>query len=120
MQVREAGMTLLEVLLAMAVLALGVFASAALQLRSLQVSDSAQLDGQAVQLAQNMLERARSVGTLTAGEEAAWRGQVVEMLGLSAEGRVSWASGVLSMELAWSAPGNAQRPSLSLQGKVLP
>ncbi|QVM90681.1 type IV pilus modification protein PilV [Pseudomonas entomophila] len=120
MQVREAGMTLLEVLLAMAVLALGVFASAALQLRSLQLSDSAHLDGQAVRLARNMLERARAVGTLTVGEEAAWRTQVVDVLGPSAEGRVNGASGVLSLELDWSAPGSAQRPSLSLQGKVLP
>ncbi|MDF9618545.1 type IV pilus modification protein PilV [Pseudomonas entomophila] len=120
MQVGEAGMTLLEVLLAMAVLALGVFASAALQLRSLQVSDSAHLDGQAVRLAQNMLERARAVGSLTAGEEAAWRSQVVVVLGPSAEGRVSRAAGELSLELEWSAPGDAQRPSLSLQGKVSP
>lgn len=120
MQAKETGMTLLEMLLAMGVLALGVFASAALQLRSLQVSDSAQLDGQAVLLAQNMLERARAVGTLMAGEEAAWRAQVVDVLGPSAEGRVSEAAGVLSLELDWSAPGDAQRPSLSLQGKVLP
>lgn len=120
MRVSEAGMTLLEVLLAMTVLALGVFASAALQLRSLQVSDSAHLDAQAVQLAQRLLETARAAGTLTASDEAAWRRQVLEVLGSSAEGRVSRAAGGLSLELNWSAPGEAHRPSLSLQGRVLP
>lgn len=120
MRVREAGMTLLEVLLAMTVLALGVFASAASQLRGLQVSDSAHLDAQAVQLAQSLMERARAAGTLTASDEAAWRALIVETLGASAEGRVSRAAGGVSLELNWSAPGEPRRSSLSLQGSVLP
>ncbi|HKS13264.1 MAG TPA: prepilin-type N-terminal cleavage/methylation domain-containing protein [Pseudomonas sp.] len=39
--VRERGMTLLEVLMTLAVLSLGVFSSAALQVRTLQMTEEA-------------------------------------------------------------------------------
>ncbi|MGF6394742.1 prepilin-type N-terminal cleavage/methylation domain-containing protein [Pseudomonas plecoglossicida] len=44
----QRGMTFLEVLLAMLVVALGLFAAAALQLKALQATDSARREGQAV------------------------------------------------------------------------
>jgi type IV pilus modification protein PilV len=57
-------MTLLEVLVAMTVLALGVFMAAALQVRGLQASDNTWREGQALQLLQGMLERVRARGAV--------------------------------------------------------
>ncbi|QXH36532.1 type IV pilus modification protein PilV [Pseudomonas muyukensis] len=119
MQAKEGGMTLLEVLLAMTVLALGVFAAAALQVRGMQAADSARRDGLALQLAQGMLEQVRARGALDAGEEGAWRARVTQALGASAQGRVRRAPGMLALEVHW--PGMAdRRPALQLQGRVLP
>jgi type IV pilus assembly protein PilV len=52
-------MTLLEVLLAVAVVAVGMFATAAMQLQALQATESARRDGQAAMAAHSELERRR-------------------------------------------------------------
>ncbi|NQD58734.1 type IV pilus modification protein PilV [Pseudomonas sp. CM25] len=57
MHVRQRGMTLLEVLLAVVVLAVGLFAAAALQLQALQATDTARRDGQAAMAAYSEHER---------------------------------------------------------------
>ncbi len=59
MHVRQRGMTLLEVLLAVAVVAVGMFATAAMQLQALQAADGARRDGQAAMAAHSELERRR-------------------------------------------------------------
>ncbi|MDD1978538.1 MULTISPECIES: type IV pilus modification protein PilV [Pseudomonas] len=61
---RQQGMTLIEVLVAMAVLGLGLFAAAGLQLRALQATESAQRSTQAAYLAQAVSEQARADGAL--------------------------------------------------------
>jgi len=53
----QRGMTLLEVLLAVLVVAVGMFASTALQLQALQATDSARRDGQAAMAAHSEHER---------------------------------------------------------------
>ncbi|AZL72292.1 MULTISPECIES: type IV pilus modification protein PilV [Pseudomonas] len=118
MWAREGGMTLLEVLVAMMVLALGVFMAAALQVRGLQASDNARREGQALQLLQGMLERVRAAGALSAADQAAWQVQVPAVLGASAEGRVSHSAGWLMLEVHWSV--GAERQMLGLQGRALP
>jgi type IV pilus assembly protein PilV len=118
MRVKEGGMTLLEVLLAMTVLALGVFASAALQVRGLQAGDSARRDSQALQLAHGMLERVRAQGGLDVGEAGAWQARVAQVLGASAQGRLRPSGQMLALEVHW--PAMAERPALQLQGRVLP
>ncbi|WEL56184.1 prepilin-type N-terminal cleavage/methylation domain-containing protein [Pseudomonas kermanshahensis] len=60
MRTIEGGMTLLEVLLAMVVVAVGLFAAAALQVRALQATDSARHDAQAALLKHTQLERSRA------------------------------------------------------------
>jgi len=55
----QKGMTLLEVLLAVVVVAVGMFAAAGLQLQALQATDSTRRDGQAAMAAHSELERAR-------------------------------------------------------------
>ncbi|WP_081941293.1 type IV pilus modification protein PilV [Pseudomonas soli] len=119
MRAKEGGMTLLEVLLAMTVLALGVFAAAALQVRGMQAAESARRDGQALQLAQGMLERVRASGTLEAGEESAWRSRVTQVLGTSAQGRIRRHADMLELQVSWPAQAEG-RPPLQLQGRVLP
>jgi len=59
MHARQRGMTLMEVLLAVVVVAVGMFATAAIQLQALQAADSARRDGQAAMAAHSELERGR-------------------------------------------------------------
>jgi len=59
MHARQRGMTLVEVLLAVVVVAVGMFATAAIQLQALQAADSARRDGQAAMAAHSELERGR-------------------------------------------------------------
>ncbi|AYG43369.1 prepilin-type N-terminal cleavage/methylation domain-containing protein [Pseudomonas sp. Leaf58] len=59
MHARQRGMTLLEVLLAMLVVAVGMFAAAGLQLQALQAADSARRAGQAAMAAHSEQERGR-------------------------------------------------------------
>ncbi|MFK3774811.1 type IV pilus modification protein PilV [Pseudomonas sp. NPDC089406] len=118
MQAKQGGMALLEVLVAMTVLGLGLVTAAALQMRGVQGFDSARREGQAVQLAQGMLEQVRAAGRFSANDEARWRGQVVSALGASASLRISPAGNTLQLELHW--PDAREARQLRLQGKVLP
>ena len=59
MDARQRGMTLMEVLLAVVVVAVGMFATASIQLQALQAADSARRDGQAAMAAHSELERRR-------------------------------------------------------------
>ncbi|MDH0640308.1 prepilin-type N-terminal cleavage/methylation domain-containing protein [Pseudomonas sp. GD03860] len=57
---QQQGMTLIEVLVAMAVLGLGLFAVAGLQVRGLQATESAMRSTQEIYVAQGVLEQARA------------------------------------------------------------
>ncbi|BBH44174.1 prepilin-type N-terminal cleavage/methylation domain-containing protein [Pseudomonas sp. KU43P] len=59
MHEKQQGMTLLEVLLAVLVVAVGIFSAAALQLKALQAVDSARRDGQAAMAEHSEQERHR-------------------------------------------------------------
>ncbi|WP_087503393.1 prepilin-type N-terminal cleavage/methylation domain-containing protein [Pseudomonas sp. SID14000] len=59
MHTRQWGMTLLEVLLAMTVVAVGMFAAAGLQVQALQATDSARREGQAALATHSERERSR-------------------------------------------------------------
>ncbi|MBO9551765.1 prepilin-type N-terminal cleavage/methylation domain-containing protein [Pseudomonas sp.] len=59
MHKKQRGMTLLEVLLAVVVVAVGILASAALQLKALQATDSARREGQAALAEHSEYERNR-------------------------------------------------------------
>ncbi|MCO7595390.1 hypothetical protein NJI34_39135 [Pseudomonas sp. S 311-6] len=113
-------MTLLEVLLAMGVLALGLFATAALQVRALQVLDNTRRDSQAIHLAQGLLERARAAGRLEAGEQAGWQARIRQVLGGAAEGRVRRSGANVVLEIHWLEAREGTQQSVSLQGRVLP
>ncbi|CAG8866917.1 hypothetical protein PS627_02189 [Pseudomonas fluorescens] len=55
--IRQRGMTLLEVLMALVVLSLGVFSTAALQVRALQMTDDALRGSQAAWQSSGVFER---------------------------------------------------------------
>ncbi|MFQ6576544.1 type IV pilus modification PilV family protein [Pseudomonas sp. UM16] len=57
---RQQGMTLIEVLVAMAVLGLGLFAAASLQLQALQATERALRSTQAAYLAHAVFEQAHA------------------------------------------------------------
>jgi len=59
MHKKQRGMTLLEVLLSVVLVAVGIFASAAMQLKALQATDSARRDGQAAFAMHSENERRR-------------------------------------------------------------
>ena len=59
MHARQRGMTLLEVLLALVIVAAGLFAAVGLQLQALQAVTSAHRDGQGAMAAHSELERGR-------------------------------------------------------------
>jgi len=60
MSVRQQGMTLLEVLVALVVLALSLFSGAALQVRALQATEGALHSTQAAYLTHSQLERGQA------------------------------------------------------------
>ncbi|WP_085674079.1 MULTISPECIES: prepilin-type N-terminal cleavage/methylation domain-containing protein [unclassified Pseudomonas] len=57
MQKKQWGMTLVEVLLAMLVVAVGIFAAAGLQLKALHATENARRDGQAALAEHSEIER---------------------------------------------------------------
>lgn len=59
MHARQRGMTLMEVLLAVVVVAVGMFATASIQLQALQAADSARRDGLAAMALHSEHERRR-------------------------------------------------------------
>jgi len=65
---RQSGMALVEVLVAVLVLALGMLGAAAIQLNALKYTDSARMTSQASFIAYDMLDRIRA----NAGADYAW------------------------------------------------
>jgi len=118
MQSKVRGLALLEVLMAMAVLALGLTTCASLLARGAQAFDSAGRESLALQGAQSLLERVRAQGRLTVADELGWRSQLVERLGVSAQGRVNRSAQMLQVQVLWPAQGGEQ--VLTLHGGVLP
>nr|WP_314878244.1 hypothetical protein [uncultured Pseudomonas sp.] len=110
----QQGTTLLEVVLGMLVLALGLFAAAALQVKALQATASARQHSQATYLAQSLLEQARAGGSV--GALAEWQAQIRLTLGAQAEGRVRGAGPLLEVVVDWPDARDPQHQGVSLQG----
>lgn len=91
---QQQGLTLVEVMVAQVVLALGLLGVAGLQLRSVQGVDSARMASQAAFIAHGMLERVRSARGVDGRDQAELQRQVEAFAG--AEGRGTFGgSGVL-------------------------
>ncbi|MHC6223991.1 type IV pilus modification protein PilV [Pseudomonas sp. X10] len=119
MSVQQRGMTLIEVLVALVLLALGLFSAASLQVRALQATDSALRSSQVAYLAQGMFERVRARDGVVADELDGLQQRAVALVGESAEGRARVAHDGLDVDIRWSdsRAGDGLR-SFSLQGRV--
>ncbi|MFV3317103.1 prepilin-type N-terminal cleavage/methylation domain-containing protein [Pseudomonas sp. NY15374] len=117
---REQGMTLLEVVLAVLVLSLGLFAAAASQIRAVQAGEGARRDAQAVQLAHLLFERVRASGTLEPEALHGWRALTGSLLDERGEGRAVVAGEWLQLEIRWHDPRSSEAQFIALQGRVLP
>ncbi len=88
MKLREQGMTLLEVMVAVLVLGVGLFTSASLQMRALHAAEGARRDAQVVQLGQSLIEQTRSAGQLQPAALHDWRACLEALLGSSGRGNL--------------------------------
>lgn len=108
---RQQGLTLIEVMVAQVMLALGLLGAAGLQLRSVQGVDSARMVSQGAFIAHGMLERTRSARGFDGSDQAGFQRQVEAFAGASGRG-VLRAQGVL---LSWSDErGGAGERSIEL------
>lgn len=118
---QQQGMTLIEVLVAMALLGLGLFAGAGLQLRALQATDSALRSTQAAYLAQGMIEQVRAVGALRGGDLERFRADVLALIGPGGAGLATLEGGHVRVLISWDdSRAGLERRSLSLSGQVAP
>ena len=83
---RQQGVTLIEVMVAQVVLALGLLGAAGLQLRSVQGTDSARMVSQAAFIAHGMRERTRSVRGVDGRDQDEFQRQLAAFAGASARG----------------------------------
>lgn len=112
----QAGMTLIEVLVAVLILGVGLLGAAALQLNALRYTDSALMTSQASFIAYDMLDRIRAnsaadytVAAPDAGNFSVVRDQdlydfkrnVESFGGPTAEGHISLKQGVFTISITW-------------------
>jgi type IV pilus assembly protein PilV len=137
----QVGMTLIEVLISVLILAIGLLGAAATQLNALKYTDSATLSSQASFIAYDMMDRIRanpegdytlaSLGDApTAGNLAAPRDQdlfdfathVTDFAGLDAAAAIAVATRAVTITIAWNdsravnAPGSLQ--TFTLKSRV--
>ncbi|AZD31895.1 type IV pilus modification protein PilV [Pseudomonas chlororaphis] len=112
----QAGMTLIEVLVAVLILGVGLLGAAAVQLNALRYTDSALMTSQASFIAYDMLDRIRAnsaadytVAAPDTGNFSVVRDQdlydfkrnVESFGGPSAEGHISLKQGVFTISITW-------------------
>lgn len=95
-------MTLIEVLVALVVVSLGLFAAAKLQWRALQGTDSAQKSSQAIWLAHGVLEHSRSAAGVGAPERLEFQRRVEAFAGPTGRGEIVEDAGGTTVRVAWS------------------
>lgn len=125
----QSGMTLIEVLVALLVLASGLMGAAALQLNALKYTDSARMTSQASFIAYDMLDRIRA----NAGADYAWGGaelaprststasvrdldlrdfeaNIIGFAGENAKGSVAVSGHEVTISISWEDGRAANRP----------
>lgn len=127
------GMTLIEVLVALLILAVGLLGAAAVQIKALQYTDSSRMSTQASFIAYDMLDRIRAntaadygVATPAAGSPGNVRDQdlhdfasnVANFGGASAKGSISVNQQVYTIRITWD-DSRAEGHSRSQRALVL-
>jgi type IV pilus assembly protein PilV len=127
------GFSLMEVLVALAILSVGLLGLAALQATALRANQGANFRSQATNASYDVLDMIRAnrlnanayntnftsaipAGTTTAAEDVRrWKINLRNTIGASAQGRVAIAGGVVTVDVRWTdsraggdAAGNAQ------------
>ncbi|MDU9390458.1 type IV pilus modification protein PilV [Pseudomonas sp. zfem002] len=96
----QQGLSLLEVLVAQVLIAVGLIGAAGLQMRSLQGTDSARMASQAAWIAHGMLERARSTRGVDGADQLEFQRQIEAFAG--AAGRGELRQGGRQVTVGWS------------------
>lgn len=113
------GFTLIEVLIAVSITAIGLLGLAALQLQGLRGTHEAMLRTQAVALASEVSETLHSYRDLDAAavlsdaEISAWQARVAQTLPLG-EGRVATDPDATAIAVLWTVHDSAQQFQLSV------
>ncbi|WP_148169613.1 type IV pilus modification protein PilV [Pseudomonas chlororaphis] len=129
----QAGMTLIEVLVAVLILGVGLLGAAAVQLNALRYTDSALMTSQASFIAYDMLDRIRAnsgadytVAAPAAGNFAVVRDQdlydfahnIESFGGPTAEGHIGLKQGVFTISITWD-DSRAERSAQKSRSFVL-
>lgn len=97
----QQGMALVEVMVALVLVALGLFSAAQLQARALLATDSALRGSQALHVAQDLLERVRASGQLGGEELTALRRNTALFAGAAASADARRAGAQVLLSLRW-------------------
>ena len=113
----QQGLTLVEVLVALVVVSLGLFAAAKLQWRAMQGTDSALKEGQIAWLAQGMLEHSRSAAGIGTADRLEFQRMIEAFVGPAGQGEVRQDLHRTRVSVSWSDErGGGGRRSHVLEG----
>ena len=126
---RQIGMTLIEVLVAVLILAIGLLGAAVIQLNALKYTDSSRMTSQASFIAYDMLDRIRANSAVDYSWGRAERApassasasvrdldlhdfeaNILGFAGASAKGSVSVSAGEVTVSISWDDSRGANRP----------
>ena len=126
---RQIGMTLIEVLVAVLILAIGLLGAAVIQLNALKYTDSSRMTSQASFIAYDMLDRIRANSAVDYSWGRAepapasiasasvrdldlhdFEANILGFAGASAKGSVSVSAGEVTVSISWDDSRGANRP----------
>ncbi len=109
---QQAGMTLIEVLIAMLILAIGVLGAAGIQLNALKYTDSALKSTQASFIAYDLLDRMRAnagSSSVVSQDLSDFKRNIRQFAGETGNGTVAVSNGRVSISIQWSDTRAEQR-----------